>query len=81
MKRIHLGIIAAVVLCAASVFAAQANRHPNIASAHQHVQQAIEALNAAQKAHEYDLGGHAAKAKELLAQAEVEIAQASAAAH
>ncbi len=40
------------------------------------MKQAIQRLSAAQRANEYELGGHTAKAKELLEQAEKEIAQA-----
>jgi hypothetical protein len=42
--------------------------------------QAFTKLEAAQKANEYDLGGHAAKAKDLLKQAQDEIKLATAAA-
>ena len=47
--------------------------HPNLAAAHKLAAQALDKLAAAQKANEYDLGGHAAKAKELLKQANAEI--------
>ncbi len=60
---------------------AKGGKHPNIGAAHNHVKQAIEKLTAAQRANEYDLGGHATKAKELLAQADKEIAAAREAAN
>ena len=41
-------------------------RHPNIAAAQRFVEQAFNRITAAQDANEFDLGGHAAKAKELL---------------
>jgi hypothetical protein len=47
--------------------------HPNLAAAQKLALQAFDKLEAAQKANEYDLGGHAAKAKELLKQANAEI--------
>jgi hypothetical protein len=47
--------------------------HPNLAAAQKLVAQAHDKLEAAQKANEYDLGGHAAKAKALLKQASEEI--------
>lgn len=47
--------------------------HPNLAAAAKLVQQAFDRLEAAQKANEYELGGHAAKAKDLLKQANDEI--------
>jgi hypothetical protein len=56
-------------------------RHPNLASAQTLCQQAFEKLVAAQQANEYDLGGHAQKAKELLEQANQQIKLAAAAAN
>lgn len=47
--------------------------HPNLSAAQKLASQAFEKLTAAQKANEYDLGGHAAKAKGLLQQANDEI--------
>jgi len=47
--------------------------HPNLAAAQKYANQAADKLTAAQKANEYDLGGHAAKAKDLLDQAKTEI--------
>ena len=41
-------------------------RHPNIAAAQRLSTQAYEKIVAAQKANEFDLNGHAQKAKELL---------------
>ncbi len=52
-------------------------KHPNLAAAQKACDVAYEKLSAAQKANEYDLGGHAAKAKELLEQAAQEIKQAA----
>ena len=54
--------------------------HPNLMAADRLVQQAYAKLEAAQKANEYDLGGHAAKAKDLLKQAQEEIKLATKAA-
>jgi hypothetical protein len=45
-----------------------AKRHPNIAAAQKLVIQAYKKIEAAQKANEFDLGGHAQKAKDLLDQ-------------
>jgi hypothetical protein len=47
--------------------------HPNLLAAQKLAAQAFDKLTAAQKANEYDLGGHAAKAKDLLRQANEEI--------
>lgn len=43
-------------------------RHPNLAAAQDLSREAWNKIVAAQKANEWDLGGHAAKAKELLDQ-------------
>ncbi|HEX8814546.1 MAG TPA: hypothetical protein VF753_03515 [Terriglobales bacterium] len=51
--------------------------HPNLEAAQHHIEAARDKLDAAQKANEYDMGGHASKAKELLDQAYVEIKQAA----
>lgn len=48
-------------------------RHPNIAAAQRLIDQAFNKITAAQDANEFDLGGHAAKAKELLDQANKEL--------
>ena len=72
MKKIILAAVLGAML-GAGVMAVAAGKHPNLNEAHKLVLKAIDKLDAAQKANEYDLGGHAAKAKDLLAQAEVEI--------
>lgn len=54
--------------------------HPNLAAADRLCMQAITKLEAAQVANEFDLGGHAKKAKELLAQAQEQIRLATRAA-
>ena len=48
-------------------------RHPNLAAAQRFCDQAYEKAVAAQQANEYDLGGHAAKAKSLLEEASREL--------
>ena len=54
--------------------------HPNLAAASKLCAQAHAKLEAAQVANEFDLGGHAKKAKELIKQAQEEIKLATAAA-
>ena len=54
--------------------------HPNLVAADKLCAQAFTKLEAAQKANEYNLGGHAAKAKDLIKQAQDEIKAAAAAA-
>jgi hypothetical protein len=56
-------------------------RHPNLAAADAFIDQAIGALDAAQHANEYDMNGHAGRAKELLRQAKEEIKMAARAAN
>lgn len=56
-------------------------RHGNLAAAQDLVRQAFDRLTAAQQANEFDLGGHASKAKELLRQANDEMRQAATAAN
>jgi hypothetical protein len=48
-------------------------RHPNIAAAQRLSQQAWEKISAAQAANEWDMDGHAAKAKDLLDKANKEL--------
>lgn len=48
-------------------------RHPNMAAAQDLIGKAYDRLEAAQKANEYDLGGHAKRAKEALKLAADEI--------
>ena len=56
-------------------------RHPNLAAAQRLSQQAYEKIVAAQTANEWDLGGHAQKAKELLDQVNNELKLAAEAAN
>ena len=48
-------------------------RHPNLAAAQRLSQQAWERIVAAQQANEWDLGGHAEKAKRLLDEVNAEL--------
>lgn len=52
-------------------------RHPNLARAQKQCENAFNSITAAQKANEWDLAGHAAKAKELLDQANAELKKAA----
>jgi hypothetical protein len=58
-----------------------ARRHPNLAAAQRLVDQAFNKITAAQNANEFDMSGHAAKAKQLLDQANAELKQAAEAAN
>lgn len=84
MKRLTLIVMTAGLVLAATATAAQqpvrdvsAKRHPNLAAAQRLVDQAYKRVTDAQQANEFDLGGHAAKAKELLDQANAELKQAA----
>ena len=82
MNRFVLGVCAALALASGSALAkGPLAGHPNLKAAHMQIKQAIEKVSAAQKANEFDMEGHAAKAKDLLEQAEKEIGQAAQAAN
>jgi hypothetical protein len=55
--------------------------HPNLAAAQRLCTQAFEKLTAAQRANEFDMDGHAQKAKQLLEEANREMKQAAEAAN
>jgi hypothetical protein len=56
-------------------------RHPNLAAAQVLIEKARNKVSAAQVANEFDMDGHAAKAKDLLDQAYAEIKRAAEAAN
>jgi hypothetical protein len=56
-------------------------RHPNLAAAQRLTAQAFARISAAQAANEYDMAGHAAKAKALLDEASNELKLAAEAAN
>ena len=58
-----------------------AARHPNIAAAQRLTAEAFEKITAAQQANEWDMAGHAAKAKKLLDEANNELKAAALAAN
>lgn len=58
-----------------------AARHPNLAAAQRLSQNAYEKIVAAQQANEWDMQGHAQKAKELLEQASEQLKLAAEAAN
>jgi hypothetical protein len=70
-----------VAVAAPPVDNVSANRHPNLAAAQRLATQAYEKISAAQTANEFDMGGHAAKAKELLDQVNHELKEAAVAAN
>ncbi len=80
MNRILIAAAAALLL-SVPAFAKGGDKHPNITAAHQHLKMAADKISAAQKANEYDMQGHAAKAKDLIDQAMSELEQARSAAN
>jgi hypothetical protein len=84
-KLILFAGVAALSACAVSAQVPVENvdpqRHGNLAAAQRLVVQAYERLNDAQNANDYQLGGHAARAKDLLRQANDEIKLAAEAAN
>lgn len=80
MRRTAITGTLAILLLAGGVALAQkpvknvsSKRHPNLAAAQHHSQQAWEKIVEAQKANEWDMAGHAQKAKELLDQVNAEL--------
>ncbi|HKV95819.1 MAG TPA: hypothetical protein VJW20_24975, partial [Candidatus Angelobacter sp.] len=73
LRRSILFVIVLALLCTGLLFAQKkpvrnisARRHPNLAAAQKLAGQAYEKIVAAQQANEWDLNGHAQKAKDLL---------------
>jgi hypothetical protein len=81
VPRFLLGAVLGGVLTAGGMLVAQGPRHPNLEAAQQLIDQALGRLDAAQRANEYDMGGHAQNAKNLLMQAKGEIRAAAHAAN
>ena len=86
MKRVAFSLIAALALSTGLSFAepvrnVSGKRHPNLAAAQRFSQQAYEKISAAQQANEWDMNGHAKKAKELLEQVSNELKEAAEAAN
>ena len=53
------------------------DRHPNLRDAQRLTREAFNRITDAQNANEYDLGGHAGRAKELLREANEQLKQAA----
>jgi hypothetical protein len=70
-------LIAATALAQRPAQNVSGKRHPNLNAAQRLVDQAINKITAAQQANEWDLKGHAEKAKQLLDQANAELKQAA----
>jgi hypothetical protein len=92
MRNRHIlfsGLLGAALLATSPGFAQKgmpvdninAQKHPNLAAAQRLSDQAYQKIVAAQQANEWDMDGHAQKAKELLEQVNVELKQAALAAN
>lgn len=91
MKSVRLNAVTAAalgvaLLCGGYLFAERperdiGRRHPNLAAAQRLCSQAFERITQAQAANEWDMHGHAQKAKELLDQANHELKEAAEAAN
>ncbi|MGP8250707.1 MAG: hypothetical protein ACLQHF_01655 [Terracidiphilus sp.] len=76
-----VGMVLGAAIAAGGMLVAQGPRHPNLVAAQQLIDQAIYKITAAQQANEFDMGGHAQNAKNLLMQAKGEIRAAAQAAN
>jgi F0F1-type ATP synthase membrane subunit b/b' len=83
-KSVLVSVCTLLLVIAGIAFAAQPpvrnvnpHRHPHLAAAQRHARQAYEATVEAQRANEWDLNGHAQKAKELLDQVNHELKEAA----
>ena len=74
-------IVGTVVMAQGPARNINPGRHPNLAAAQRLSHQAFEKVIAAQQANEWDMQGHAQKAKDLLDQANNELRQAASAAN
>jgi major membrane immunogen (membrane-anchored lipoprotein) len=87
-KQMVLGSMLSIALLFSGAIYAQkpaenisARKHPNLAAAQRMCREAYDKIVAGQQANEWDLEGHAAKAKDLLDQASNELKQAAEAAN
>jgi hypothetical protein len=87
LKTRLLAVVVGLLLILGVVAVAQPDRdishhrHPNLAAAQRLSQQAFDKIIAAQQANEWDMDGHAQKAKELLEQVNRELKEAAEAAN
>jgi hypothetical protein len=86
--KLALGGVLSLALICGGVAVAQmpkdnvsGKKHPNLAAAQRLSQEAWEKIAAAQQANEWDMEGHAAKAKDLLDQVNKELKMAAEAAN
>jgi hypothetical protein len=82
-KAIWLSVLCLGLITSGVGIGQQVNwaRHPNLAAAQRMTQGAMDKITAAQQANEFDMGGHAQRAKDFLARANDEILEAAGAAN
>ncbi len=80
-RKFVFGSLLSAGLIAGGLLVAQGPRHPNLMAAQRLTEQAFNKITAAQQANEWDMDGHAARAKDLLDQASRELRAAAAAAN
>ncbi|MGO8756614.1 MAG: hypothetical protein ACLQG3_00675 [Terracidiphilus sp.] len=80
-RKLVLGSVLCLTSFVGGVLVAQGPRHPNLRAAQDLINQAYDRITAAQQANEWDMDGHAARAKDLLDQAKREIRLAAEAAN
>jgi hypothetical protein len=83
-RKLVLGSVLGLGLFTTGMLVGQdvsARRHPNLNAAQRLMEQAVGKIDAAQQANEFDMGGHAAKAKDLLGRAFEEVKLAAEAAN
>ena len=74
MSKLRVALISALVALPIGVYAGGVMKgHPNLEGARNALNNAEAKIVAAQRANEFDLGGHAAKAKELISTAKEEL--------
>ena len=70
-RTIVVGVAIGLLAIGTAVFSQNVSekRHPNLYAAQTFILQALDKLSEAQKANDFDMGGHSGKAEELLHQA------------
>ena len=81
LASVALALAMSVASASAPVDNLSSQKHPNLAAAQRLSTQAYEKIAAAQQANEWDMNGHAAKAKDLLDQVNRELKEAAEAAN
>lgn len=86
-RKLVVGSVLGVGLIAGGILIAQgpppppenveASRHPHMAAAQHHIREAFDEMGQAQRSNDYDMHGHAEKARNLMIQASAEIKMAA----